>query len=63
MQQFQIETLDGKVKQTRTLNGEKRVTWVKDRENKILKPKYIPLEHRTRILADVKKLDSTLDQE
>lgn len=31
VQKFEIETLDGKVKQIQKLNGEKIIEWVKDR--------------------------------
>lgn len=64
VQKFQIKTLDGSLKQTKRLNGETTIEWVKNREsNQCRNPKYIPLEGRTRTLADVKNLDSTVDRE
>jgi len=64
VQKFQIETLDGTIKQTQKVNGERSINWVKNREPKNLNSnKYVPLQTRTRTLDDVKKLDSTVDRE
>jgi len=59
---FQIKTLDGKFKKTQKLNGDKSFEWCPDRKPKSLKPKYIPLESRTKTLADLEKLDTTFDR-
>jgi hypothetical protein len=59
---FQIKTLDGKFKKTQKLNGDKSFEWCPDRKPKNLKPKYIPLESRTKTLADLEKLDTTFDR-
>lgn len=64
VENLSIETLDGKMKQTQKLSGEKNFEWLRNRATKkSVKSNYIPLDHRTRTLADVRELDSTIDRE
>lgn len=59
---LEIATLDGKFKEIQKLNGDKNLEWLKNRQDRIVKPKYIPLKRRTKTLADVKNLDTTFDK-
>lgn len=65
--QIEIETLDGRLKESRRVNGEKVIIW-RDNEkfSKHLhievNPKHIPLEYRTGVLADTVDLDTTKDR-
>ena len=63
---IEVETLDGVVKKSRKLNGEKVVTWKSNsppKKHQVTQNTYIPLADRTATLADVKDLDSTIDRE
>lgn len=62
-EEVKIETLDGEIRRVKTLKGEK-ICYMPDRDPKTKNlANYIPLEQRTKTLADVKNLDSTLDRE
>lgn len=66
VEKLEIKTLDGTIKKTKKLNGDRAIEWVENRKRvewESEKAKYIPLRYRTRTLADVKRLDSTFDRE
>lgn len=58
-----IETLDGYVKYYRQINGEHRLDWCRNITKNLpvdkVKSHFIPLDTRTRTIADVLKLDDT----
>jgi hypothetical protein len=58
---FEIETLDGKVKELRLLNGDTLIEWRPNREKNSSISRYIPLEARTKTLSDLEKLDTTVN--
>ena len=59
-QPLKIETLDGFYKEGVKLNGEKTLTFKPHWENsRVVEKKYIPLNQRTKTLADLRNLDST----
>jgi len=63
-EETKVETLDGQIRRVNQLKG-KTIDYVEDRKpTELLEPSYIPLDQRTRTLADdVKSLDSTMDRE
>lgn len=62
-EEVKIETLDGQIRRVNKVKG-KTIEYVRDRGPvKSIKSSYIPLAQRTRTLADVKTLDSTIDRE
>ena len=64
--EIEVETLEGVYKESRKVNGEKIVIWKSNRQPKkhiVTESEYIRLKDRTRTLADVRDLDSTVDRE
>ena len=62
-EEMKIETLDGQIRRVNKVKG-KAIEYVRDRGPvKSIESSYIPLAQRTRTLADVKTLDSTVDRE
>lgn len=60
----EIETLDGVVTEGKKVNGEKIVYWkTSPKKPLVTESDYIPLKDRTKTLADVRDLDSTMDRE
>ena len=61
-----VHTLDGQVKESQQVNGERVIHWKSDfsiTKKEVTKPSYIPLADRTATLENVKALDSTIDRE
>lgn len=63
--QFNIDTLNGRLRSRRQVNGNWKLEWesMQNKKKSIEQSKYIPLDKRTKTLNDLKELDSTNNRE